>query len=158
VLATLCIAGDIAISAGILPEVVDVFEPCLWGWEMYIDSSEGEARDVVNRSIADLRGYIAKSVDSRIIQIGSDAISYQGTEGWYDEEFIYLPKSVVEKLFSTKPAAVCKQPHSDGLLEKQGKNYWHNTIPGVMKHLPHIRLKKKEFFAEKVGRKKARSS
>jgi hypothetical protein len=104
VFALLLVAGGLAKEFGLLPQTTDVEGVVKWGWQQFDQSSDALALKPEQQIIVNLTTWVAQRWDVTIkpIEPGIDAYGHVRTNnrdalGWYDDEAVYLPTSLVRE-------------------------------------------------------------
>jgi hypothetical protein len=104
VFALLIVAGGLAKEFGLLPHTTDVEGGVKWGWQQFDQSSDALALKPEQQIIVNLTTWVAQRWDVTIKPIEPDVNAYghartnnRDALGWYDEEAVYLPTSVIRE-------------------------------------------------------------
>ena len=146
--ALLLVAGELAVSFGLVPAETPVKEAVQWAWDRFKRSSDAAALDPDAQTIANLQRWTAERWDVTLRSVDrGHGINNRDAVGWYDETAVYIPTDRIREAAGNalKQSQIGALLHNRGLLAKKETDRFYIKYVPLVGRVSAYALSRKEF-------------
>src|SRR5256885_14727283 len=114
--ALLLVAGEMAVTFGLVPSETPVKDAVQWAWDRFRRSSDAAALDPDSQTISNIQRWVAERWDVTVRSVNAPHANNREAVGWYDETAVYIPTDRIREAAGN----ALKQTEIGALLHKRG--------------------------------------